>query len=203
MHDDPYNLQVLVGNDYEQRVLTFTIQPSPKYQVDSIAYDWGSFDTYDNELKPVGSILINNQGSNPLTYYARPYENGVKRTFQYFWNNHADTRFLFDSGERVTVPDVENGKPVLRQTQIPIDKNGMTVELPLDSFDPNFEVPVVVDPYDVRNITVWHQIENYSVSCTLYTSHPVSHRKGIYQGILYSVRPYGYLIFKEKMNQNE
>ena len=203
MHDDSYNLDILVGNEYEQRQLKFTIQPSPKYQVDSIAYNWDSFDTFDNEIKPVGSILLSNQGSTPMTYYAHPYKNGVKRTFEFFWNHDTYVRFIFDEEERVTVPDVENGKPVMKQTQIPLGENGKKIDLPLDSFNPDFEVPVIIDPYDERNVTIWHQIENYKISCTLYTSHPISHRKGIYQGRLYSARPYGYLIFKETTNQDK
>ena len=201
MHDSPFDLDVVVGNEYEQRTLRFTINPSPKYQVDSIAYDWNSFDTYDYELKVVSSILVDNGGSTPMTYYAYPYRNGVRRTFEFFWSPSIDQLTRINQDERIIVPDVENGKPVLRNTQIPIGKNGKTIELSLDSFDPNLRVPVVIDPYDKRYVITYHEIENYSISCNLYMSHPISHRKNVYKGKLYSARPYGHLIFKLKEDQ--
>ncbi len=202
MQETPFSFDVSVGNEYEQKMLTFTINPSPKYQVDSIAYDWDSFKTYDNELKEVSSILIENRGSAPMTYHAYPYKKGVKRTFGFNWNfNHADDLPKISQDERITVPDVENGKPVLRNTQIPVGENGKTIELPLDSFDPNLCVPVVIDPHDKRYVVTYHQIENYDISCTLYTSHPISHRKIVYKGVLYSARPYGHLILTLKENQ--
>lgn len=201
MHDSPFDLDVVVGNEHEQRTLRFTINPSPKYQVDSIAYDWNTFTTYDNEVKVVSSILINNGGSSPMTYYAYPYRNGVKRTFEFYWNPSIDQLTKINKDERFTIPDVENGKPVLRDTQIPIGENGRTIELPLDSFDPNLRIPVVIDPHDSRYVITYHKIESYTISCTLYTSHPISHRKSVYKGTLSSARPYGHLIFKLKEDQ--
>ena len=203
MHDTPFDVNVVVGNEYEKRTLRFTINPSPKYQVDSIAYDWNSFDTYDYQLKVVSNILIDNGGSEPMTYYAYPYKNGVSRTFTFFWNSSVDQLAKFNQDERITVPDVEDGKPVLRDTQIPIGENGKTIELPLDSFDPNFRVPVVIDPHDKRYVVTYHELENYNISCNLYMSHPISHRKNVYKGELSSVRPYGHLVLKLKENLYE
>ena len=203
MHDSPFDLDVVVGNEYEQRTLRFTINPSPKYQVDSIAYDWNSFDTYDNELKVVNNILIDNGGSSPMTYYAYPYKNGVRRTFMFYWNPSIDQLTRINQDERLRVPDVENGKPVLRDTQIPIGENGKTIELPLDYFDTNLCVPVVINPHDKRYVVTYHEMENYTVSCTLYMSHPISHRKNVYKGKLSSARPFGHLILKLEENLYE
>ena len=203
MHDGPFDLDVVVGNEHEQRTLKFTINPSPKYQVDSIAYDWNSFNTYDYELKVVSSIEIDNGGSSPMTYYSYPYKNGVKRTFEFYWNPPINQLTRINQDERLTVPDVENGKPVLRDTQIPIGENGKNIELPLDSFDPNLCVPVVIDPHDKRYVVTYHEMENYTVSCTLYMSHPISHRKNVYKGTLSSARPYGHLILKLEENLYE
>ncbi len=201
MHDSPFDLDVVVGNEYEQRILRFTINPSPKYQVDSIAYDWNSFHTYDYELKEVSSILIDNHGSAPMTYYVYPYKNGVRRTFEFYWNPSIDDLTRINKDERIIVPDVEKGKPVLKDTRIPIGKNGKTIELPLNSFDPNLRIPVVIDPHDKRYVVTYHEMKNYSISCNLYMSHPISHRKNVYKGKLYSARPYGHLIFKLKEDQ--
>ena len=203
LHDKPFLLDILVGNDYEQRVLQFTIHPSPKYQVDSIAYHWDTFKTQDAEVKMVNSIHFSNNGSIPQTYKAYPYKNGVNRTFQFYWNQYSTRLQHLHTEQPVTVPDVENGKAVLRNTQIPVGENGKNIELPLDSFDPNLSVPVVINPHENCSVITYHEIESYNVSCTLYTSHPISHRKNVYKGTLYSSRPYGHLVIKQKDNQHE
>ena len=55
LFDNPVELNLVVGNSYEEKTIPVRVASGTKYRVDSVAYDWGQFFTYDYKAEWVYS----------------------------------------------------------------------------------------------------------------------------------------------------
>lgn len=53
LYDQPFETFVRVGNRYEEKVIRVSFSPTRKYQIDSVAYDWSQFSSFDYMLEPI------------------------------------------------------------------------------------------------------------------------------------------------------
>ena len=79
LYDNPVEFGLAVGNLYEEKLISLRLAPGSKYRVDSVAYDWSQFFTYDYKAEWVYSIRVDNtMGTDTIWPTIRPYEGAVR-----------------------------------------------------------------------------------------------------------------------------
>lgn len=191
LYDNPVELTIVVGNAYEEKDLRLSVSPTAKYRVDSVAYDWTLFRSSTDVVEAVESFVVDNSRSSDtfrLTVY--PYES-VKRRISLFNLGTAQgeehyARLFGRPLPRITIPDLADGHPLLRGTQISFGLPNQELEAGLD---PGFAAEVAVEGGKCQRIQVFVAQEYYEVPYTLYASHPQSGQTRTFCGSLTSKRP--------------
>lgn len=201
LEDGPERYVLEVGNDYEHKMISFTFPSSRKYQIDSVVYQWKDFFWSDNTLELVRSFVIDNTASSePVSWLFYPYEE-VSRKFEcYFdagWNSDRFKKIFGRTKSEITVPDVEGGRPVLRQTRIGFGQETQRLDAGLDN---KHEVEVTIQPGEKRQVDAYLCLEVYSVPFKVYASSPETRRKRVFSAMLHSARPFDYLILKKRLD---
>lgn len=194
LYDYPVELELVVGNRYEEKIIPIRAASGSKYRVDSVAYDWSRFFTYDYKAEWVYSIIVDNtQGTDTTWAHVRPYEKAVRRVRFSMQGEVMDkdyyTTLLGDSLPEVTIPDVADGKPVVQDTRATFDPDEQ--DLPVD-LDKDFTVLVPVSGGKKMEVGAYVSVEHYDVPFVIHCSHPHSGRTRTFSGTLSSDRPYDY-----------
>ena len=194
LYDNPVELDLVVGNGYEEKTIPVRVASGSKYRVDSVAYDWGQFFTYDYKAEWVYSIIVDNtQGTDTTWAHVRPYEKAVRRVrFSIpgeVMGKDYYTTLLGDPLPEVTIPDVADGKPVVQDTRVTFDLEEQ--DLPVD-LDKDFTVLVPVPGGKKMEVGAYVSVEHYDVPFVIHCSHPHSGRTRTFSGTLSSDRPYDY-----------
>ncbi len=200
LYDRPYEVLIYVGNDYESGTVGVTFNPSEKYRVDSVAYQWDAFSFSDNSAETKDSFTINNSSSTePATVVVYPYKN-EHRTVEFFSNAYDDRReeILGVSLPKIEIPDVEEGLPVRKGTTASFVRQEQRLPLP---FPDGVEAEVTLKPGEHKRVEVSVVYERFSVPYTVYASSPATGRQRTFSGKLYSSLPYKYYIFKLQPDQ--
>ena len=187
-------LREIVGNGYEEKTIPVRVASGSKYRVDSVAYDWSRFYTYDYKAEWVYSIIVDNtQGTDTTWAHVRPYEKAVRRVrFSIpgeVMGKDYYTTLLGDSLPEVAIPDVADGKPVVQDTRATFDLEEQ--DLPVD-LDKDFTVLVPVPGGKKMEVGAYVSVEHYDVPFVIHCSHPHSGRTRTFSGTLSSDRPYDY-----------
>ena len=194
LYDNPVELDLVVGNRYEEKTIPIRAASGSKYRVDSVAYDWSRFSTYDYKAEWVYSIIVDNtQGTDTTWAHVRPYEKAVRRVrFSIpgeVMGKDYYTTLLGDPLPEVTIPDVADGKPVVQDTRVTFDLEEQ--DLPVD-LDKDFTVLVPVPGGKKMEVGAYVSVEHYDVPFVIHCSHPHSGRTRTFSGTLSSDRPYDY-----------
>ena len=194
LYDNPVELDLVVGNGYEEKTIPVRVASGTKYRVDSVAYDWGQFFTYDYKAEWVYSIIVDNTQATDTTWaHIRPYEKAVRRVrFSIqgeVMGKDYYTTILGAPLPEVPIPDVVDGKPLLRDTRVTFDPDEQ--DLPVD-LDKNFTVLVPVPGGKKMEVGAYVSVEHYDVPFVIHCSHPHSGRTRTFSGTLSSDRPYDY-----------
>ncbi len=194
LYDNPVELDLVVGNGYEEKTIPVRVASGSKYRVDSVAYDWGQFFTYDYKAEWVYSIIVDNtQGTDTTWAHVRPYEKAVRRVrFSIpgeVMGKDYYTTLLGDPLPEVAIPDVADGKPVVQDTRATFDLEEQ--DLPVD-LDKDFTVLVPVPGGKKMEVSAYVSVEYYDVPFVIHCSHPYSGRTRTFSGTLSSDRPYDY-----------
>lgn len=203
LYDYPIEMSLAVGNQYVEKRIPLTLAPGSKYRVDSVAYDWSQFHTYDYGAEEMYGLLVDNTAGTdtvwvdiyPYKYAARIVRfsiPGVVMGENYY------TTILGDPLPEVTIPDIEDGQPVLQDTRAPFNLHEQNLPTGLDK---NFSARVPVPGGKNMKVGVYVTIENYTVPFTLHCSNPDSRRKRTFSGTLTSDRPYDYFYVKEDLSE--
>ncbi len=203
LYDYPIEMSLAVGNQYVEKRIPLTLAPGSKYRVDSVAYDWSQFHTYDYGAEEMYGLLVDNTAGTdtvwvdiyPYKYAARIVRfsiPGVVMSENYY------TTILGDPLPEVTIPDIEDGQPVLQDTRATFNLHEQDLPTGLDK---NFSARVPVPGGKNMKVGVYVTIENYTVPFTLHCSNPDSGRKRTFSGTLTSDRPYDYFYVKEDLNE--
>ena len=194
LYDHPVEFGLAVGNMYEEKLIPLRLAPGSKYRVDSVAYDWSQFFTYDYKAEWVYSLIVDNTlAADTVWVNIRPYEKAVRRVrfsipgqvmpADYY------TTILGNPLPEVAIPDVEGGKPVMRDTRATFSLGEQDLPAGLDK---NFSARVPVLAGKKMEVGVYVSVENYSVPFTLHCSNPDNGRTRTFSGELSSDRPYDY-----------
>ena len=185
LYDNPVELDLVVGNRYEEKTIPIRAASGSKYRVDS---------TYDYKAEWVYSIIVDNtQGTDTTWAHVRPYEKAVRRVrFSIpgeVMGKDYYTTLLGDSLPEVAIPDVADGKPVVQDTRATFDLEEQ--DLPAD-LDKDFTVLVPVPGGKKMEVGAYVSVEHYDVPFVIHCSHPHSGRTRTFSGTLSSDRPYDY-----------
>ena len=201
LYDNPVELDLVVGNGYEEKTIPVRVASGSKYRVDSVAYDWSRFFTYDYKAEWVYSIIVDNtQGTDTTWAHVRPYEKAVRRVrFSIpgeVMGKDYYTTLLGDSLPEVAIPDVADGKPVVQDTRATFDLEEQ--DLPVD-LDKDFTVLVPVPGGKNMEVSAYVSVEHYDVPFVIHCSHPYSGRTRTFSGTLSSDRPYDYFYIRTEL----
>ena len=203
LYDFPIEMSLAVGNQYVEKHIPLTLAPGSKYRVDSVTYDWSQFRTYNYGAEEMYALLVDNTESTDTVWVPiRPYEKAVRHV-EFFIPGTvmpADyyTTILGNPLPQVTIPDVEDGHPVLQDTRATFSLGEQDLPAGLDK---NFSVRVPVAAGEGKRVGVYVSIENYTVPFTLHCSNPDSGRTRTFSGTLTSDRPYDYFYVKEDLTE--
>ena len=195
---------VEVGNSFKHEKIEVQLAPTQKYQIDSIVYDFDKFETDEGRLEEMQDIIIDNNASSPLTISVLPYSKSSHEILFYnsttVWKEEFFTNLLGIPLPEITIPDVADGKPVLRDTKIAfgIQEQHLAVDL-----DKELSVNVTIDGFDKRKVIVFNVMRSYSLPYKIYISNPRTGKKLTFSGKLFSSEPIDYFIFKQVLNENE
>ncbi|ADV43426.1 hypothetical protein [Bacteroides helcogenes] len=70
-----FDLSILVGNEYESKIIQVIISPCERYVLDDISYSLDAYEYYGNGVGYGKSITVNNETSTPLTTTIYPFRN--------------------------------------------------------------------------------------------------------------------------------
>ena len=190
-----------MGNSYEEKTIPVRVASGTKYRVDSVAYDWSRFFTYDYKAEWVYSIIVDNTQATDTTWaHIRPYEKAVRRVrFSIqgeVMGKDYYTTILGAPLPEVPIPDVVDGKPLLRDTRVTFDPDEQ--DLPVD-LDKNFTVLVPVPGGKKMEVGAYVSVEYYDVPFVIHCSHPYSGRTRTFSGTLSSDRPYDYFYIRTEL----
>ena len=193
-----------VGNYFKYEKIEVQLAPTQKYQIDSIVYDFDKFETDEGRLEEMQDIIIDNNASSPLTISVLPYSKSSHEILFYnsttVWKEEFFTNLLGIPLPEITIPDVADGKPVLRDTKIAF---GIQEQHLAVSLDKELSVDVTIDGFDKRKVIVFNVMRSYSLPYKIYISNPRTGKKLTFSGKLFSSEPIDYFIFKQVLNENE
>lgn len=203
MEDDPVRYLIEVGNGYERKTISAVFPPSRKYQVDSVVYQWDTFSWSDYILEPVQTVKVDNSASSqPTTVFVHPYRDASRKVTCVFDEGRMEQTFekIFGKNKtEMTIPDLVDGKPVFGSTKVFFEKESQELDAGMDR---ELEVPVGIEAGDRREVCVFVCVESYSVPFKVYASHPETGKKRVFSGVLYSKRPFDYLVLRKKVKND-
>lgn len=193
-----------VGNSFKLEVIEVQLAPTQKYQIDSIVYDFDKFETYRGGLKEMEYLIVNNKSSLPITVGFLPYR---KSTHEIrfsdptkVWDEELFTHLLGVPLPEITIPDIVDGKPVLRDSKVAF---GMKEQHLAVGLDKKLSVDVTIDGFDKRKVIVFNEMRDYSVPYKVYISNPRTGKELTFSGKLNSSEPIDYFILKRVWDENE
>ena len=110
------------------------------------------------------------------------------------------TTILGNPLPEVAIPDVEGGKPVMRDTRATFSLGEQDLPAGLDK---NFSARVPVPAGKKMEVGVYVSVENYSVPFTLHCSNPDNGRTRTFSGKLASDRPYDYFYTRTDLTHTD
>lgn len=201
--NENFRMFIAVGNSFKHEKIEVQLAPTQKYQIDSVVYDFDKFEMDEGRLEEMQDIIIYNIDSSPLTISVLPYSKSSHEILFYnsttVWKEELFTNLLGTPLPEITIPDVADGKPVLRDTKIAfgIQEQHLAVDL-----DKELSVDVTIDGFDKRKVIVFNVMRSYSVPYKIYISNPRTGKKLTFSGKLDSSEPIDYYIFKRVLDEN-
>ena len=193
-----------VGNSFKYEQIEVQLAPTQKYQIDSIVYDFDKFETNENGLKEMEVLTISNKSSSPLTVSFFPYRKSTHEISFYdsstVWEDELFTNLLGTPLPEIIIPDVADGKPVLRDSKAPFGIKEQQLDVDLDK---ELSVDVTIGGHDKRKVIVYNLMRYYSVPYIIYLSNPRTGKELTFSGKLSSSEPIDYFVLKEALNENE
>lgn len=101
-----FDVEIVVGNEYEIKSIPVSLAPTSKYEVDSIVYDWESLSYSDNMLEPDYWVMIDNtQSTQPTSWNFDPMESSFPRKISFRdksgWNEEKTVQMFFRNSHAV------------------------------------------------------------------------------------------------------
>lgn len=189
----PFRFTLTVGNMCESDSIDVTFNPTGKYQVERVVYDYERFSYIYTRLETVTTYHVDNStSSKPVSIEVYPYA-GCSRLIRFYGNADHRGEILGEPLPQLPIPDVEEEQPVMRGSKASFVSYYTGVMLPADKRE--LSERVTVNAGEAQNIEVMLQYMEYSLPYTLYTTNPKTGRQRIFTGELQGEEPSNYFIF--------
>lgn len=196
MGSGPFRFTLTVGNLCESDSIDVTFNPTGKYRVERVVYDYERFSFTYTRAETVTTYLADNSASSkPVPIVIYPY---VNRSRQIRFYNNGDQRgeILGEPLPMLPIPDIEDERPVMRDSEASFVCYYYTaVLLPEDKRE--LSERVTVGAGEAENIEVVLQYMEYSLPYTLYAVNPATGKDRVFTGELQGEEPYNYFIFRK------
>lgn len=177
-----------IGNEYNRKQIPIDIEPSTRYEVDSIVYT-ESYLFKDSIVKKLDGIHYINSTEKVSNFNIYPYKNFSIN--YYFVNQHQWEKVLTEEQLKifgkdtpiVTVPVInEYGYPKMSSVTLPLTASVSSLSLPDEML--KIKETVNVNPRKQRTCRIECWYKYYGIWFKIYASHPVTAEKRILEGIL-------------------
>lgn len=198
LFDEPFTIEIEVGNPFEQKKIPVTFSAGEKYRIDSIAYEWAAFNLQDSQKSFSYAFTINNsQSDKPVSYLVSPYDDSVSRREITFspngavWGLSQYERYFGSPLPQVRIPELNHDILELGDTEVEF---GMRTYLREEDLDMDIMEKVTVEPGKRKRVEIYHLIETYKGPYRVYASKPSTGKRLLLSGTISSKRTKGYQI---------
>ena len=196
MNYETKRVYIDIGNTYNGRQISVDIEPSTRYNLDSIVYT-ESYLIMDNMMQKRDAIHYINSTNNISTFDVYPYKN-FKIEYS-FVNEHEWETVLTEEQLKIFGKDApmvpvrvinQYGSPVMSTVTLPLSAG--VHHLPLTEEMLEIKEIVSVSPNKQRTCIIKCWYKYYGIWFKIYASHPVTGEKRILKGLLDIYYPQSY-----------
>lgn len=178
-----FSLSMIVGNDYESKVIDVTINQCDRYVLDDISYSLKDFEYYGNGVQFGEAITINNKASTPVIQSVYPFRD---KYHELKFTSYSFQAFsLLEENLMVDIPTVIDSALVMNGVRAPF--SGVEQMIPL-SFA-NEEKKVSIPPFTNQQITPVIGYDQFETDFTIRAHHPKTNKQRTITGKLRSNMP--------------
>lgn len=191
-------IYITIGNTYSRKQISVDIEPSTRYNLDSIVYS-ESYLIRDSIIMELDGIHYINSTDKVATFDIYPYNNFSIN--YYFVNNHELEEVLTEEQLKifgkdapvVPVPVINQyGYPTMSNVTLPLSAGVHKFPLPDEML--NLKETVNVNPLKQKTCTIKCWKKYYGLWLTIYASHPITGEKRILKGLLDIYAPQSFKI---------
>lgn len=201
--NQPIAFTIIVGNEYFHKEINVSLQPTSKFVIDRVEYDFeNDFYYCDYVVEQVDGMTVNNSNSEePVTLNFYPFKNSLRK-IQFYPDDYESfnnmDKILGENLAEIPIPDIVDGKPVMGNTKVKfglLEQSFWTGRL-----DKDFMVSTTVQPGEIKNIEVYNDIEEFHVNYKVHASNPDTGEECVFTGRLNSKDPFNYLVIFPKLD---
>lgn len=188
-----------IGNMYNSKQISVDIEPSSRYNLDSIVYTVSSYSVMDSMIQKQDVYGCINSTNHVFTFDVYPYKNfKIEYSFvnEHEWKTVLTEEQLKIFGKdalMVLVPVIDQyGSPVMSTVTLPLSAAVQNLPLPEEMLEIKETVSVSPNKQRACRIKCWYKY--YGVWFNIYASHSVTGEKRILKGVLDIYYPQSYEI---------
>lgn len=188
-----------IGNMYNSKQISVDIEPSSRYNLDSIVYTVSSYSVMDSMIQKRDVYGCINPTEHVSTFDVYPYKNfKIEYSFvnEHEWETvltEEQLKIFGKDAPKVPVPVIgQYGSPVMSTVTLPLSAAVQHLPLPKEMLEIKEIVSVSPNKQRTCRIKCWYKY--YGVWFNIYASHPVTGEKRILKGILDIYYPQSYEI---------
>lgn len=197
-----------IGNLYSSNHVSVDIEPSSRYNLDSIVYMVSSYSVMDSMIQKKDVYGCINPTENVSTFDVYPYKNfKIQYSFvneHEWWKTVLTEKQLKIFGKdapKVPVPVISQGILAMSTVTLPLSADIQNLPLPEEMLEIKETVSVSPNKQRTCRINCWYK--SYGVRFNIYASHPITGEKRILEGLLNIYYPQSYVIeYGEEMVLN-
>ena len=196
MNYETKRVYIDIGNTYNGRQISVDIEPSTRYNLDSIVYT-ESYLIMDNMMQKRDAMHYINSTNNIATFDVYPYKN-FKIEYS-FVNEHEWETVLTEEQLKIFGKDApmvpvrvinQYGSPVMSTVTLPLSAGVHHLPLPEEMLE--IKETVNVSPLKQRTCIIKCWYKYYGIWFKIYATHPVTGEKRILKGLLDIYYPQSY-----------
>lgn len=187
-----------IGNRYNSKQISVDIEPSSRYNLDSIVYTVSSYSVMDSMIQKRDVYGCINPTEHVSTFDVYPYKNfKIEYSFvnEHEWRTvltEVQLKIFGKDAPMVPVPVISQGSPVMSTVTLPLSAAVQNLPFPEEMLEIKETVSVSPNKQRTCRITCWYKY--YGVWFNIYASHPVTGEKRILKGVLGIFYPQSYEI---------
>lgn len=187
-----------IGNKYNSKHISVDIEPSSRYNLDSIVYTVSSYIVMDSMVQKSDVYGCINHTEHVSTFDVYPYKN-FKIEYSFVNEHELETvlteeqlKIFGKDAPMVPVPVISQGSPVMSTATLSLSADVQNLPLPEEMLEIKETVSVSPNKQRTCRIKCWYKY--YGIWFKIYASHPVTGEKRILKGVLDIFYPQSYEI---------